>query len=873
MKSRDPSARTISTRVSPSACPRRLLALFAATSLVACSGAQAQTPYDPVDDVFYQIMPIAWRDSNNDTYRFGDFGGMTASLLYLEQLGVTALWMTPIFPSAAYHGYQHGPANQIATRFGTEQQFLAFVAAAHARNIRVYIDFVAYGISQNSVYFTSAFNTPASPYDSWLAFTNQANTQFQGYSYNSWDGSNVGFIHWNLNTSGPVNLNINWARHWLDPNGDGDTSDGIDGFRLDHVYADAPEGWGANIAFWQTWKAALQQTKPNVFTFAEQGNWGSYGADLLPAHDATFTKPFEFAARDALLAENAAGLYSSMAATLAALPGGAPSPGKTWLATIGDHDVTRLATAIGASGSSAGRPKAAAAVLMLQPFPPIIYYGDELGMIGSKQSYNSDADDIPMREPMKWNRVASAPMSDYWRLNAQAYNNRFSRDNDGRSVEEQLNVAGSLLETYRALSNYRKVTPALRRGSYHAVPNSTAPVWSFVRHYAPTGFRQTLVVAINLSGQAVTTSLNLGTNFTIPTSGTTPVDIISGQSLAPLTLANQSAYSVTVPAYGYRIINAEVTPLSQQTSRVDGKDIPTHLGSPSDPGGLLVSTQTTPAVSTNNVMELNQMFVRPAEDGIYVGLTGNLATDGSALALFVDTGTPGLNVIDTSAVTPPPYGLRELTGTVLDAGFNPKFLYFINGYGGNIYVDQVYFNPVGAGIKSYVGQGVQGSGVGTLAGSAGIAPIQVALDNTNTAGVSQSSASGASTATKGFEIFLPYTALEIGSSGAPCQQIGLFAALVYPSGAIERQTLPPSPSGAGTLGIAPAFPSLGGVQHVFITLRNRADFNNDGFLDFTDFDAFVQSFEAGTAATDFNEDGFLDFTDFDAFVAAFESGC
>ncbi len=52
-----------------------------------------------------------------------------------------------------------------------------------------------------------------------------------------------------------------------------------------------------------------------------------------------------------------------------------------------------------------------------------------------------------------------------------------------------------------------------------------------------------------------------------------------------------------------------------------------------------------------------------------------------------------------------------------------------------------------------------------------------------------------------------------------------------------------------------------------------ADFNNDGFLDFTDFDAFVSAFEIGGPGSDFNSDGFLDFTDFDAFVGAFEQGC
>ncbi|MFN9972065.1 MAG: alpha-amylase family glycosyl hydrolase, partial [Phycisphaerae bacterium] len=122
-----------------------LLAIVAGVALVpAVASAQ---PDDVADDIFYHFMPISWRDSDNDQYRFGDFNGMTASLDYLQSLGVTAVWMNPIFPSAAYHGYQHGDASQINSRFGTEAQFLAFVNAAHARGIKVYLDFVAYGIS------------------------------------------------------------------------------------------------------------------------------------------------------------------------------------------------------------------------------------------------------------------------------------------------------------------------------------------------------------------------------------------------------------------------------------------------------------------------------------------------------------------------------------------------------------------------------------------------------------------------------------------------------------------------------------------------------------------------------------------------------
>jgi hypothetical protein len=66
-----------------------------------------------------------------------------------------------------------------------------------------------------------------------------------------------------------------------------------------------------------------------------------------------------------------------------------------------------------------------------------------------------------------------------------------------------------------------------------------------------------------------------------------------------------------------------------------------------------------------------------------------------------------------------------------------------------------------------------------------------------------------------------------------------------------------------------------GTSNVMLVYRSRtnADVNNDGFIDFTDFDAFVSSFEAGSSAADFNKDGFIDFTDFDQFVSRFELGC
>jgi hypothetical protein len=88
---------------------RRGIRAFCAAALFACLAVSAlpQTPYQTrsvANDVFYFFMPIAWRNGSG-TGNYGDFKGMTASLPYLQSLGITAVWMTPIYPAQAYHGY------------------------------------------------------------------------------------------------------------------------------------------------------------------------------------------------------------------------------------------------------------------------------------------------------------------------------------------------------------------------------------------------------------------------------------------------------------------------------------------------------------------------------------------------------------------------------------------------------------------------------------------------------------------------------------------------------------------------------------------------------------------------------------------------
>lgn len=824
--------------------------------------ARGQIVRDIREDIIYHIMPIAWRDSNNDAQRFGDFGGMTASLDYLESLGVTAVWLNPIFPSPAYHGYQHGPADQINAWFGSEAQFLAFVEAAHGRGIKVFLDFVVYGISHNSTWYQGAWNNPASPYDSWLAFTNAANTNYLGSVYNTWNGSSVGFIHWNLQNANATALVTQWARKWLDPNNDGDPSDGIDGYRLDHVwenYPSGPNGWGYNIDdFWLPWKNSLKEVNPHVFTFAEQADWGITGVELLLGFDASMTKPFEFAARDAINGGSASGLYSTMAHIVANA-----APGKTFMGIVGDHDVDRLASVL---GGSLNRSKLAAALLMTQPYPPMIYYGDEIAMLGVKGNWGSDANDIPMREPFKWNAVAGPPMSNYSILNNQAYTNRYSQDNDGRSVQEQTGVSGSVLETYRTLIAARKANVALKYGEYIPVTSSSGFVWSFLR-YAPG--EQTLLVAHRVASSSSTPTFSLG-GLTIPGGSTTVRDVISGQFLTPLTDGNKATYSFSMPALSSRILEINAFPTPPPANEINGVDIPTKFGPVN-----LAASQNNANWLGDNVSELNQLFIKAQPNGLRIGVTGNLAANGTAFAIILDTVNGGQNILDVSALTPPPGGLQQLTGTRMDSSFGGDHLFFINANGGNIYVDQVLLPSIGSGTKIYRGQGTVGDGDGNLAGGTNPNGLQVAINNRNAAGVTELTAAGAETATNGFELLVPYA--DIGLLNSPGTTFKAAAFIVKIYGEVGNQWLPGVGGGQPNLGIAPNMTSIPGVQFVEWVIPRPGDLNCDGSSGVPDIEAFataVVDAEAYSAAhpgcfvvnADVNGDGMLDANDVAAFV-------
>jgi alpha-glucosidase len=125
------------------------------------------------ENILYQMMPISFYDSNGDS--IGDFNGIVEAIPYLQNLGITGVWLNPVFKSKTYHGYQYVCNDTLNSRFGTETEFIQMVEALHDVGMKIFIDLVAYGVGTDNAMFQEARNHPESEWDLWFAFQDQNN--------------------------------------------------------------------------------------------------------------------------------------------------------------------------------------------------------------------------------------------------------------------------------------------------------------------------------------------------------------------------------------------------------------------------------------------------------------------------------------------------------------------------------------------------------------------------------------------------------------------------------------------------------------------------------------------------------------------------
>lgn len=449
------------------------------------------------DEVFYQIFVRSFRDSDGD--RIGDLRGIQDKLGYLHDLGVTSILLTPINPSPFYHNYFASSFEGVDPEYGDASSLPELVAAIHARGMKIYLDQEIQYVAQDHPWWRQSVGHPASEYSRFILYNGSGNTQPESGVFGltvvpMYTGARVGIVSVNLLDSLTVRYFQNLFVSLIDPNRDGRFEDGVDGFRIDHMMDDLDmKGKLTNLfaRFWAPVFAQARAVNPRIRIIAEQYDWG-YGEDFLTRGGTDMV--FAFPLRNAILSLQRDSIANAIAATHDRTP-----PGKGQLVFIENHDMNRFASEMSGDGR---KERIGAALNILLQGTPLIYYGQEIGMQGRQnKSWGTDANDIPVREAFEWTGQGDGPGAATWYRGTDPWwTQRYAKDGDGISVEEEARDPASLLSFYRRLLALRRARPELVSGDERVIATDREDVLAVLR--ATTGHASLLLV--NLADSAAT---------------------------------------------------------------------------------------------------------------------------------------------------------------------------------------------------------------------------------------------------------------------------------------------------------------------------------------------------------------------------------
>jgi alpha-glucosidase len=489
------------------------------------------------DAVVYQIYPRSWADSDGDG--IGDLRGIASRLDHLAELGIDAIWLSPISPSPNKDwGYDVADYVGVHPDLGTIEDADHLVREAHARNIRVLLDLVPNHSSDQHAWFVESRSSTDNPKRDWYVWADPAPdggppnnwlSVFGGPAWTLDEASGQYYLHnflpeqpdlnwWNQEVNDAMDDVLRW---WFDRGVDGFRIDVCHGIVKDRELRDNPttppeipvdggliEGLNEGGLEWYQ-DRVYSMNRPEVHDVLRRwrriaddaGDRVLLGETWAPDIDAL--AKFYGAQLDELhLAFNfhltmdtptPRVLADHLASTLDALPEGA------WPAwTLSNHDISRCATRW-CDGDA--RLAANAMVLLLAlPGTPVLYYGDEIGMVDVEVPVDRLEDPVGIRRiegkhgrdgvrtPMQWDRdggFSATGEAEPWLPMGDAA---------ARNVADQTGDAGSVLENVRAMIALRRARADLRRGTYaeHHVDDQ---VWAWTRG-------DSILVACNLDPSA-----------------------------------------------------------------------------------------------------------------------------------------------------------------------------------------------------------------------------------------------------------------------------------------------------------------------------------------------------------------------------------
>ena len=481
------------------------------------------------DTVFYEIFVRSFRDSNGDG--IGDFNGITEKLDYLHSLGVKGLWLMPINPSPSYHGYDVTDYYAVNSDYGTMDDFKHLLEEAHKRDIKVIMDFVLNHTSNKHPWFQQA-TSPGSEYRDWYKWSDTDPGTRGPWGAQAWYRASNGRYYYaifgerlpDLNYDNPaVRAEVKKiTSFWL-------KDVGIDGFRLDAVrymvedqqLADSK----ANHAFLEEWGTYYRSINPEAFTVGEAWT-GNSSVKKYTNTNLELASAFNFDLSTALLKSvnesNNTNVRFLLQTTLRDFPE------QDNANFITNHDMNRVMSQIGGNDKEA-KAKVLAGILLTAPGIPFLYYGEEIGMSGTKP-------DTLIRTPMQWDNTQGAGFTDgkpWEELNAD-----FSLVN----VSNQTGNSASLLEHYRTLIQLRNEHAALRIGKTYVADSKSNKIVSYLR----TSKDEKLLIIINIDDSSVSNynlELSIG-----PLSGQyNATSLLDDATINPLTANTKGGFDAYIP--------------------------------------------------------------------------------------------------------------------------------------------------------------------------------------------------------------------------------------------------------------------------------------------------------------------------------------
>lgn len=419
--------------------------------------------------VIYEIFVRSFADASGDG--IGDLQGVIERLDYIQSLGANTIWLMPIYPSPSDHGYDVTDYRDVNPDYGSLDDLRRLVEAAHERQMYVILDYVPSHLSNQHPLFQEAYNNPASAHSDWFVWNNDAHTTYAGFAGNE---TMPRFNHYNAEV---VQYLTDAALFWLDLDGDGDMSDGVDGFRVDNATFPPTE-------FLVALRQAIKNADPEALLLGE--TWVNNPNDLARFFPDQFDALFDFPVYSLLQGSqdsNGDGLLAGkgfpvLLTTLLEQELDLFANEAYAVRFFANHDTNRAATEL--SGDPE-RLRLAAALLGAMPGPVMLYYGEEIGMYGQKGG--PPAWDNYRREPLDWYAAEIGPGMPFWFRPEDGWN----VPGDGISVEEQDADPNSLLNYYRHVLNTRRSSAALSTGNQTLLElNVSAPgPWGLARLGTP----------------------------------------------------------------------------------------------------------------------------------------------------------------------------------------------------------------------------------------------------------------------------------------------------------------------------------------------------------------------------------------------------